>query len=130
MSTATTSNNGLMSISQYKRTYLSKGFLSNKLVKICSHGMFDMIIGGHTFGCGFSINISSSNSGTSNVRCKVIGETALSDVHFEMYIDNDGIYIKSKSNIELFVLRSTINDFIILEESSKQTSDLQKLNII
>ena len=128
--TASLTNSGLLSESLYKMTYFSKNFNTDNLVRICSNSSFDLIISVVTAGCGCAINISSSSTGLNNVRVKLIGETALSDSHFSMYKDSDGVYIHSQKTMGIHVLRATHPEFIILEESTKQTSDLEKLNIV
>ena len=100
-------------------------------MRICSNSSFDLIFSVVIAGCGCAINISSSSTGSTNVKVKLIGETALrSDSHFSMYKDSDGVYIYSKNTMEIHVLRATRPDFIILEESTKQTSDLEKIDIV
>ena len=111
-------------------TYFSKKFNTGKLVRICSNSGFDLIFSVVTAGCGCAINISSSSTGLNNVRVKLIGETALGDSHFSMYKDSDGVYVYSKNNMEIHVLRATRPEFIILEESTKQTSDLERIDIV
>ena len=128
--TASLTNSGLLSESLYKMTYFSKRFNTDNLVRICSNSSFYLIFSVVTAGCGCAINISSSSTGLNNVKVKLIGETALSDSHFSMYKDSDGVYIYSKNTIEIHVLRATRPEFIILEESTKQTSDLEKLDIV
>lgn len=98
-------------------------------MKICSNSGFSLIFSIVTAGCGCAINISSSSTGLNNVRVKLIGETALSDSHFSIYKDSEGVYVYSKNNMEIHVFRATRPEFIFLEESTKQTSDLEKIDI-
>ena len=128
--TASLTNSGLLSKSLYKITYFSKKFNAGKLVRICSNSGFDLIFSVVTAGCGCAINISSSSTGFNNVKVKLIGETALNYSHFSMYKDSDGVYLYSENNMEIQVFRATRPEFIFLEESTKQTSDLEKLDIV
>ena len=99
-------------------------------MRICSNSSFYLIFSVVTAGCSCAINISSSSTGLNNVKVKLIGETALNDSHFSMYKDSDGVYLYSENNMEIQVFRATRPEFIFLEESTKQTSDLEKLNIV
>lgn len=110
-------------------TYFSKKFNAGKLVKICSNSGFSLIFSIVTAGCGCAINLSSSSTGLNNVKVKLVGETALSDSHFSVYKDSEGVYVYSENTMEIHVLRATHPIFVLLEESTKQTSDLEKIDI-
>lgn len=127
---AGTNNKGFISASMYNMTYRSK--TTNGLLKICSMGDFAVLISIMCFGVSCIVAISCANSGYENTCVKVVGKTALGDSHFSMYRDEEGVYFKNIKGDTLSVitiLRADKEEFISLEESSKNIGDLEKLSI-
>ena len=111
-------------------TYRSK--TTNGLLKICSMGDFAALISIMCFGVSCIVAISCANSGYENTVVKVVGKTVLGDAHFSMYRDEEGVYFKNaKGNTSVItILRADKDQFISLEESSKDIEDLEKLSIL
>lgn len=126
---AGTNNKGFISASMYNMTYRSK--TTNGLLKICSMGDFAALISIACFGVSSIVAISCANSGYKNTNVKVVGNTALNDSHFSMYRDEEGVYLKNTKGgtSVITILRADKEQFISLEESSKNIGDLEKLSI-
>lgn len=120
---------GLMTSDMYKTMYMSKVFEGEGLIKICDNDGFFLMLAVVMAGVGFGISISNTVSGSQYIKAGLICDTALGESSFSLYKDSEGVYLWHKSNCTLIVLRSSSPRYLRLEESSKQISQLEKIDI-
>ena len=120
---------GLMSVDQYKSTYMSIEIKTPGLIKICEVGGSAYICSIRTYGVGALISISSSDQ-AEYIRVSQIGTTVLTNNHYNIYRDsNGGIYVYSDSptGFTVSILRASDPRKIIMNKSDIDLESLIKL---
>lgn len=120
---------GLMSVDQYKSTYMSIETNTSGLIKICRNGIASYICSITTYGTGALISISNAWE-VSNIRASRIGNSALNDEHYNIYRDSEGsvyVYSGASTGFNVSILRSSSAKEIIMEESDVDKESLIKL---
>lgn len=130
MPVASSGKNGLMSVSQYKSTYMTVKSNKPALIKICNMSAACYLCSIETYGVGAFISISSNDVTVENIRVSKIGESVLTEHHYSIYRDSEGgvyVYSGASTGFNVSILRSSNIDSIVMEESDIDKESLIKI---